>query len=263
MSDYKEINKAAWNLKSSIHVDSEFYDNKSFLKGESSLKDIELNLLGDVKGKSILHLQCHFGQDTISLSRLGANVTGVDFSDKAIHYAREMAEQLSASTTFLCSDVYELPAVLDKQFDIVFTSYGVIGWLPDLERWAKVVSQYMKPGGRFIMVEFHPVVWMFDESFQSIDYSYFNTGEIVENMEGSYADRNSAIEYSTITWNHGLSEVLGNLIKAGIRIASFDEYDYSPYSCFKNTLQIGKDKYRIKHLDGKLPMVFAVEGIKG
>lgn len=262
MSDYKKVNLAAWNLKTGIHVDSEFYDNKTFLEGVSSLKHIETGLLGDVKGKSILHLQCHFGQDTISLSRLGANVTGVDFSDKAIDYARDMAEKLSVNTRFICSDIYELPEMLAEKFDVVFTSYGVLGWLPDLERWAKVVSSYLKPGGQFIMVEFHPVVWMFDENFKSIDYSYFNAGEIVETMEGTYAERSSAVEYSTITWNHSLGEVLGNLIGAGIRIAKFEEYDYSPYSCFKNMLKVDEDKYRIKHLDGKVPMVFAVKGVK-
>lgn len=262
MNDYKEINRIAWNLMANAHVDSEFYDNEAFLKGKSSLKHIELNLLGDVKGKSILHLQCHFGQDTVSLSRLGAHVTGVDLSDDAIGYAENMAKELAADTKFVCSDIYDLPAVLEGKFDLVFTSYGVIGWLPDLERWAGVVSHYLKPGGRFVMVEFHPVVWMFDADFQSIDYSYFNTGEIVERLEGSYADENSGIRYSTVTWNHSLSEVIGSLIRAGIRITRFDEYDYSTQDCFKQAVKTGGEKYRIKHLDNRLPMIFAVEGVK-
>lgn len=262
MEDYKNINKNAWNLKTDIHVNSEFYDNEAFLRGESSLKSIELSLLGDIKGKSVLHLQCHFGQDTISLSRLGAKVTGIDLSDHAIDYARQMAAGLKADTRFICSGIYELPDVLDEKFDIVFTSYGVIGWLPDMEQWAKVISHFLKPGGRFVMAEFHPVIWMFDYDFNNIAYNYFNAGEIVEQWEGTYADRNAGIEYSTVTWNHSLSEVMNNLIQADIRINRFEEFDYSPQNCFRHTVKIGKDKYRIKHLDDKLPMIYALEGVK-
>lgn len=262
MCDYKNINKNAWNLKTDLHVNSRFYDNDFFLQGNSSLNSIELDLLGDIRNKSVLHLQCHFGQDSISLSRMGAKVTGVDLSDRAIHYARQMAEGLKADTKFVCSDIYDLPAVLEGKFDIVFTSYGVIGWLPDLEKWAKIISYYLKPDGRFIIAEFHPMVWMFDDNFSEIAYSYFNAGEIVEQVNGSYADRNAEIQYTTITWNHSLSEVINNLIQNGIRISQFREFDYSPYNCFNPTVRIAKDKYRIKHLDRKVPMVFAMEGIK-
>lgn len=261
MDDYKEINKAAWNLKTDIHIDSEFYNNELFLNGESSLKSIELGLLGDIQGKSILHLQCHFGQDTISLSRLGAKVTGIDLSDNAINYAQKMAKELSVGARFICSDIYELPNVLDDKFDIVFTSYGVIGWLPDMEQWAKIVAHYLKPDGQFIMVEFHPVVWMFNDDFNAIDYSYFKGVEIIEQLEGSYADRNAEIKYTTVTWTHSLSEVINSLIQAGVCITRFEEYDYSPYNCFKHTIQIDKDKYRIKHLSDKLPMIYAITGV--
>lgn len=262
MEDYKEINKTAWNLKTDIHVHSGFYDNESFLKGESSLQSIELNLLGDIKDKSILHLQCHFGQDSISLSRLGAQVIGIDLSDKAINYARNMAKELKTDTKFICSDLYALPDVLDEKFDIVFTSYGVIGWLPDMKQWAEVISHYLKPGRRFIMVEFHPVVWMFDDEFKTIAYNYFNAGEIVEQLEGSYTDQSADIQYMTVTWNHSLSEVINSLIQVGIRIYQFEEFDYSPYDCFTHTVRIDKNKYRIKHFENKLPMIYAVEGIK-
>ena len=262
MEDYKKINKAAWNLKTDIHIKSEFYNNALFLKGDSSLKHIELDLLGEIKGKSILHLQCHFGQDTISLSRLGAKATGIDLSDNAIYYAQNMAKELEIDTKFICSDIYELPNVLDDKFDIVFTSYGVIGWLADFKEWAKVVAHFLKLGGQFIMVEFHHVVWMFDDDFSSIDYSYFKGAEIIEQLEGSYANRNAKIKYSTITWTHSLSEVINNLIRSGIHLTGFEEYDYSPYNCFKHTIQIDKDKYRIKHLNNKLPMVYAITGVK-
>ena len=151
----------------------EFYDLDNFVKGKTSLNSIELDLLGDVKGKTILHLQCHFGQDTISLSRLGAEVTGIDLSDKAIQSAQQIAKDTHSNANFICCDIYDLPNHLDKQFDIVFTSYGTIGWLPDLDKWANIVSHYLKPNGQFVFVEFHPVVWMFDDNFEKIGYNDF------------------------------------------------------------------------------------------
>ncbi|HLU86806.1 MAG TPA: class I SAM-dependent methyltransferase [Taishania sp.] len=133
---YISVNKQAWNDQVDIHLKSDFYDLKGFIQGNTSLKEIELPLLGDISGKSILHLQCHFGQDTISLQRMGASATGVDFSDKAIEAAKQLNSQLNLKTQFICCDVYELPKLLNQQFDIVFTSYGTIGWLPDLDKWA-------------------------------------------------------------------------------------------------------------------------------
>lgn len=262
MSNYIEINKNAWNLKTEIHVQSDFYENEAFLNGKNSLKDIELSLLGDIKGKSILHLQCHFGQDSISLSRMGAKVTGIDLSDKAIEKAKEFAQQANVDTQFICCNIFDLPNHLDKQYDIVFTSYGTIGWLPDLDKWAVIVSKYLKSGGKFIFVEFHPFIWMFDNDFKKIDYNYFNSGEIVEVNEGSYADRNANIKYSTVNWNHSTSEVLNSLIKHNIEINSFDEYNYSPYNCFDHTIKIDVDKYQIDVLGDKVPMTFSIVGTK-
>jgi 2-polyprenyl-3-methyl-5-hydroxy-6-metoxy-1,4-benzoquinol methylase len=262
MENYIDINRKAWNEKTDIHIKSDFYDNESFLKGNTTLKSIELGMFGDAKGKTILHLQCHFGQDSISLARLGAEVTGVDLSDNAIENARKFAEQTNTDVEFICCDIFDLPNYLDKQFDIVFTSYGVIGWLPDLDKWAKIVSQYLKPGGRFVFVEFHPFVWMYDDNFEKIIYNYFNAEAIVENVEGTYTDRDAAIKNETVTWNHSTSEVLNSLINNGIEIKSFNEFDYSPYDCFSHTVKIDTDKYRIKHLGNKIPMIFSLEGIK-
>lgn len=143
--NYIEINKQSWNNRVDAHLKSEFYDVTGFLNGNSSLNSIELELLGDVKGKSILHLQCHFGQDSISLARLGAKVTSVDLSDKAIENGKTLAKQTSADVNFICCDVYDLPHHLTEQFDMVFTSYGTIGWLPDLDKWASLISRYLKP----------------------------------------------------------------------------------------------------------------------
>lgn len=235
---------------------------EGFMKGKITLKQIELDLLGDIKGKSILHLQCHFGQDTISLERLGANVTGVDLSDNAIANANKIAKELNSNASFICCDIYDLPNHLDEIFDIVFTSYGTIGWLPDINRWAQVISTFLKPEGIFVFAEFHPVVWMFDNQFQKVEYRYFNSGPIIESTPGTYADPNADIQLSEINWNHGIAEVINSLIKNGLTLQSIEEFDYSPFDCFQNTIKIDEDKYRIKHLEDKIPMVYALKAKK-
>ena len=260
--NYIEINRKSWNNRTEIHLKSEFYDLDGFLKGKTSLNEIELNLLGEIKGKTILHLQCHFGQDTISLSRLGADVTGVDLSDKAIESAKQIANDTNSNTKFICCDIYELPNHLDEKFDVIFTSYGTIGWLPDLDKWAKIISKFLKPNGQFVFVEFHPVVWIFDDNFENIAYRYFNSGAILETESGTYADKKADIIQSYVMWNHGISEVLNSLIKNGLEIKSFDEFDYSPYNCFNKTIEFEPKKFRIEHLEDKIPMVYSINATR-
>lgn len=257
-NNYIDINRQSWNQRVASHMASAFYDVEGFLAGKSSLNSIELALLGDLQGKSVLHLQCHFGQDTISMARMGASVTGVDLSDQAIESARDLAVKTAVAADFVCCDLYELPQHLDRKFDIVFTSYGTIGWLPDLDRWAGIIKQYLAPGGRFVFVEFHPVVWMFDDQFSKVGYDYFNSGPIQEVQEGTYADRDAALELSYVNWNHGIAEVLTSLMANGLAIDHFSEYDYSPYNCFYNTIEFEPGKFRIAHLEHKIPMVYAL-----
>lgn len=256
--NFVDINRNSWNQRVEIHLNSAFYDQKNFLSGKSTLNSIELQFLNDIRGKKVLHLQCHFGQDSISLSRMGAEVTAVDLSDKAIEKAQQIAQELNDPTKFICCNIYDLPQYLDDKFDIVFTSYGTIGWLPDLDKWAKIISHFLKPNGQFIFAEFHPVVWMFDNLFESVAYNYFNSGPIVETETGTYADRNADIHQTYMTWNHSLSEVFNSLINNNLEIINFQEFDYSPYNCFQNTIEIETNKFRIKHLDNKIPMVFTI-----
>lgn len=262
IENYIALNKESWNSRTQAHIDSEFYDVQGFLNGKSSLNDIEIKLLGDVKGKSILHLQCHFGQDSISLSRLGATVTGVDLSDKAIENAIRIAKETDETTQFICCDIYDLPNHLKEQFDIVYTSYGTIGWLPDLDKWAAIVSHFMKPDGKFIFVEFHPVVWMFDENFEKIAYNYFNEEAIIEVTNGTYADREAPIFQEEVSWNHNLAEVFTSLINQGLKIKQFEEIDYSPYKCFNKMIEFEPKKFRIEHLENKIPMVYSIVATK-
>lgn len=261
--DYAATNAALWNAKTAHHVASKFYDVQAFLDGAQTLKSVELDLLGDVRGKSVLHLQCHFGQDTLSLARLGAVVTGLDISGKAIEQATSLAAQLRLDARFVQSDVYAAVDTLRSgQFDVVFSTYGVIGWLPDMRRWARVVANCLKPGGSFVFAEFHPAVWMFDNDFIYVQYSYFNREPILEVETGTYADRDAAISLPSITWNHSLADVLDALLGAGLRLETFREYDWSPYDCFAKTVEITPGRFQIKGMEGKLPMVYALRAVK-
>ncbi|MEI8116085.1 MAG: class I SAM-dependent methyltransferase [Flavobacteriia bacterium] len=255
---YIDLNRTNWNNRVAGHLTSDFYEMDAFRAGKSSLKEIELALLGNVDGKSILHLQCHFGQDTLSLARMGAKVTGVDFSDKAIHEAQNLAAELSIDAEFICCDVYSAPEHLQEKFDIVYTTYGTIGWLPDVSKWADVIAHFLKPNGKLIFVDFHPVVWMFDDDFTHVAYNYFKEDPIIEEVSGSYADKALQITDTTITWNHGLSEVYQALQGAGLTIDHFSEYPFSPYDCLNDLIEVEPNRFQVKHLVNKIPMVYAL-----
>lgn len=260
--EYLEKNRSSWNKRAELHFSSEFYDVKGFLDGKSSLKSIELKLLGDVRGKSVLHLQCHFGQDSLSLARMGANVTGVDLSDKAIDYARELAQEMKYDAKFICCDIYDLPGCSTEKFDIVFTSYGTIGWLPDLAKWAKVVSHFLKPDGQFVFVEFHPYIWMFDDELNEITYHYFKNAPIVDVKDVSYTDGKLNEKIEDVSWNHSLSEVISSLIGTGLKINSFEEFDYSPYDIFAGSNEAEAGEFRISKFGNKIPLVYSLVASK-
>ncbi|MEN9987317.1 MAG: hypothetical protein RLZZ585_356 [Bacteroidota bacterium] len=259
---YLELNRQNWNNRVAGHLTSDFYEMDAFRAGKSSLNEIEIALLGNVEGKSILHLQCHFGQDTLSLARMGAQVTGIDFSDKAIDEAQNLAKELSIDATYICCDVYSTSDHLSEQFDIIYTTYGTIGWLPDLDKWAKVIADRLKPGGQLIFVDFHPVVWMFDDDFKHVAYNYFQESPIVEDVSSSYANKEIQITDTTITWNHGLSEVYQALQKAGLIVNHFSEYPFSPYDCLNDLIEVEPNRFQVKHLVNKIPMVYALTALK-
>ncbi len=261
-SDYLQKNKDAWNKKTALHFASDFYNVPAFIEGKQSLNDIELPLLGNIKGKKILHLQCHFGQDTLSMARMGAFVTGVDFSEAAVKNAEELASTVKQSARFICCDLYSLPDLLDEKFDIVFTSYGTIGWLPDINKWANIVSRYLAPGGKFVFAEFHPFIWMFDNDRKEITFDYFKGEAIVEQETGTYADKTNDSTFETVSWNHGLAEVFNALMQSGLKIDSFNEYDYSPYNCFSGMIETQPGKFRFEHPARRIPVVYSLTASK-
>ena len=276
VNEYFQANKHLWNQRTAVHKDSSFYDLEGFKKGANVLTPIELNEIGQVYGRSLLHLQCHFGMDTMSFSRMGAKCTGIDLSDEAIKLATEINAELKLDARFICCNVYDLlignwsaaktpPSEglgEAELFDIVFTSYGTIGWLPDLGPWAKVIVERLKPGGFFYMAEFHPVVWMFDDDFTHIKYYYDNKELIVMEDQPTYTGDENEIEGKEYSWNHSISEVLNALISTGLKIEFFNEHTYSPYSNFKNSVETEKGKWHIKGMEGKIPMVYSLRARK-
>ncbi len=260
--NYFQINREHWNKRVPIHRDSGFYDLEGFKKGKSTLNAIELTELGEVRGKRMLHLQCHFGLDSMSWARLGAKVTGVDFSEDAIDLARSINGELGLDAEFICSNVYDAQNFSKDKYDIVFTSYGVIGWLPDLQKWAQIIRQCLKPGGTFYMAEFHPMVWIFDDNFTKVAYSYFNREVIESEYEGTYGDREAAIKIKDYSWNHPISEVVNALISHGMEIRFINEFDYSPYDCFPNTVKNEEGNFYIKGFENKLPMVYSIKAVR-
>ncbi len=258
---YFNVNQALWDQKVDAHKTSEFYDLEGFKKGNTSLKEIELDEIGHlVKNKSMLHLMCHFGQDSLSWARMGAQVTGVDLSSKAIELARELNQELGLNARFICSNVYDTRQHLEEQFDIVFSSYGVLAWLSDLDAWAKVVADSLKPGGFFYIAEFHPVLYLFDFDSLRIEYAYFNQGEPYEEIiEGTYAAPDATLTHKEYFWQHSFDEILSALLNQGLQLESFREYPFSPYNCFPNLEEVEPGRYHIKGFPVKLPHVFGLK----
>ena len=254
---YIKINKDAWNKRTPVHIKSNFYNNKEFKNGKNSLNSIELNAIGNVKRKNLLHLQCHFGQDSISFARMGAKVTAVDFSNIAINEAKKLSLETNIYVDFIEDNVLKLN--LNKQFDIIFTSYGVIGWLPDLNKWARTISNHLKQGGLFLLTEFHP----FLELIKDNGYNYFYTPEPdIEISKGTYTDGGSRLVTKTCWWNHSLTDIFMSLEANGLKLTLFKEFDYSPF-LLEGMVKKETGKYVLeKRAKNSTPYVFVLKAIK-
>ena len=266
MDEYLNANKNLWDQWTGEHEKSPFYDLAGFRQGKDRLRSIELSELGDVDGKTLLHMQCHFGMDTLAWARRGAIVTGIDLSEKSIALARSLSLELNLPAQFYCSDIYQLPQMLADKFDIVFTSYGVLHWLRDLTQWGQVISHFLKPNGIFYIVEDHPTFRMFtseDGTKMKLANPYFfsETPERVE-MSGSYATDNQGEVASFYIWNHSLGEVINALISAGLRIEFVHEFPYAARAKFPFMQQGADGWWRLPEQYVQIPFLFSLQARK-
>ncbi len=259
-------NEALWDEWTRIHETSEFYDLDGFRRGGIRLRDYELEEIGPVEGLDILHLQCHFGMDTVSFARLGARVTGADFSGAAVALARRVADDIGhPEARFVRSNVYDLPAALDGEFDLVYTSRGVLGWLPDVRGWARVIAQFLRPGGRFYITEIHPIAQAFENEGVEpgelrLTYPYWeHEAPLTFEVQGSYADPTAdvAAEHEH-GWDHSLGEIVTALIDAGLRIETVREYPFCEWKLdFLEERDDGTWQLP-SELDGRMPLFFSI-----
>ena len=267
-----KANKAWWDEITGPHTRSAFYDMESFKAGRNRfLQPYIVEEVGDVAGKSLLHLQCHIGLDTISWARLGAKVTGVDFGGEAVAFARNLAAEESLDATFVQSNIYDIGDRFDGQFDIVFTSYGVLGWLHDLGEWGEISARALKPGGIFYIAEFHPVAdtLQFDKPIETAGDAYpgnpyFDPGNPIVNpaQEGADYASDHTTGLDTYEWFHSLQDVFMALIDAGLQIELFQEQDFSVYRMREGMVVDSRGLWRLPETVPPLPLMYSIRARK-
>jgi SAM-dependent methyltransferase len=273
MDDYRHVNRANWDERAPAHAASPTYGLQRFVDDPSFISDVvrfDLPLLGDVAGLDGVHLQCHIGTDTLSLERLGARMTGLDFSPASLAQARDLASRTHSSTTFVEADVYDAVDVLGSaRFDLVFTGIGALCWLPRIDDWAQVVSGLLRPGGRLFIREGHPVLWSLDyerdDDLLVLDFPYVERPEpLVETSEGTYVETD--VEFSantTHSWNHGLGEIATALISHGMDLTGLVEHDSIPWEGLPGQMEpIGGGEYRLRERPWRLPHSYTLQARK-
>ena len=266
--EYFKTNLRRWNELVEINAKSKSYNLDGFKSGKSSLFPIERKEIGDVEGKTLLHLQCHFGMDTLSFARMGAKVTGVDFSDKAIAFARQLSEELDIPANFINANIYDIPDILDNKFDVVFTSNGVIGWLPDLYKWAKIIDYCLKPGGTFYITDNHPFGNLINEKYDGafqVGYDYFNKGKPYhfDEDDGAYADPNIKLKnFETYDWFHPMGDVINSLLKVNFELEFLHEFPFSFFQIHPDMKQRADKYWEFQTLKHSVPMIFSIKAHK-
>jgi len=265
--DYIRGNQQLWEEWADINFRSPSYDVAGFKAAPEALRSHLREGVGDVAGKSLLHLQCHFGKDTLRWALLGATVTGMDFSAKSIAYARQLATDMQIPATFIQTDIYDLPQVLHEQFDVVFTSDGVLGWLPDLDRWGEIVGMFLKPGGIFYIFEAHPTLMIFDDAQREelrVKYPYFHLPEplVFAPHVGNYADPNAVVTQTEYSWQHSLADIINPLLRAGLRLEYLREYPIVSWQALSFLVPTDEGYWRLPPEYPQLPLSFAIRAIK-
>jgi SAM-dependent methyltransferase len=278
-TDWRALNRANWDARVPIHAASRFYDIPGFVGGRSTLRDFELAEVGDVSGRTLLHLQCHIGPDTLSWARLGATVTGLDFSGPALETARSIAAQIGVTDArFVESDVYDAATALEgRTFDIVYTGLGALCWLPDVERWARTAASLVAPGGFLYLAEFHPFSDILADDGKTVELDYFTTDPRVWTEGETYTDYTAEAagdsapgstdgvplsEHTvSVDWQHGLGDVVSALIAADLRIELLHEHDYTLFPRFPHLLVDG-DRHTLPPDQPRVPLIYSVRASK-
>lgn len=263
-------NQRLWDGWTDLHMSGTDYDVAGFLADPTSrpFDRVTGGVIGDVAGKRLLHLQSHIGIDTLRLALAGAiDVMGVDFSPKSVAAARSLAAQLGLPVTFVESDVTDLPPeVPEGVFDVVYTSYGTIGWLPDLEPWGRMIASRLTPGGVFHIIDIHPFLTVFDDFAENpplkVIYPYFSREPMYFEEHGSYADRDADFVADSYEWQHTMSEIVGSLVNAGLRIERLEEYPVIAWKALDFMEQDDEGFWRLPEGAGDIPLMFSITARK-
>ena len=260
--DWRDLNRAMWDAKTPAHLLSPVYDVDGFKAGATSLQPREIADLGDVTGRRLAHLQCHIGLDTLSWARLGASVTGLDFSAAAVSAAEALAVEVGLEARFVCADLYDAVDTLGREsFDIVYTGVGALCWLPDIAGWARTVRDLLASGGELYLFEFHPLEWVLEASGDGVrlGYDYFTPSQgYTEGGAVDYADSSAGRDHPTVQWNHPLGEVVTSLAQAGLRIDSLDELDCEILPRFPGMTPTGEGMFRMGPSSPSLPLMYVL-----
>jgi len=274
MEDYRAINRASWDERAPAHAASPDYLFTAMVEDRSLLSRVvrfDVPRLGDITGLRGVHLQCHIGTDTVSLARLGARMTGLDFSSAALIEARRLSDATGAGVDFVEADLYDaVDALGGERFDLVFTGIGALCWLPDIRRWAEVVAGLLRPGGRLFLREGHPMLWSLadprDDGLLVVEHPYFERPEpIVWDEGGTYVQTDVEFTHNiTHEWNHGLGETVTALMDAGLRLTMLEEHDSVPWEALPGQMvRTEQDEWRLADRPWRLAHSYTLQAVKG
>jgi SAM-dependent methyltransferase len=271
MDDYVAVNKAKWDERAPVHAASGEYQFDRFIEDPRHLSRVvrfDQPRLGDLTGLRGVHLQCHIGTDTLSLARLGATMSGLDFSSESLVHARRLAEAAGREIDYVEADVYDAVEVLGREcFDLVYTGVGALCWLPDVARWARVVAGLLRPGGRLFIREGHPVLWALDEEADGLvlRYPYFEHAEpLVFDEPGTYVTTDVSLEHGlSHTWNHGIGEIITGVLDAGLRLTGFVEHDSVHWNALPGQMVVDSSgEWRLREGPDRLPATYTLQAVK-
>jgi SAM-dependent methyltransferase len=273
VSRYLDENRAAWDDRAPAHAASPGYAVDRFVADPVFLSRVvrfDLPLLGEIGGLTGVHLQCHIGTDTISLARLGATMTGLDFSPASITQARALARRTTANATFVEAEVERAVDVLGRErFDLVYTGIGALCWLPSVARWAAIVAALLAPGGRLFLRDGHPMLWALADARSDgllvVDEPYFEVSDpFVDDRPGTYVETDATFTHTTMySWNHGLGEIVTALLQSGLQITGLVEHDSVPWEAIPGQMeQIELGEWRLRERSERLPHSYTVQAVK-